>query len=184
MTMTQTTWNFDTSHSNVGFTVRHMMFAKVRGRFTRWAGQLALDEQDLTRSTVAVRIDAASIDTGEDKRDAHLRSADFLDVDTYPELVFASKRVSQREPGRLDVVGDLTIHGVTREVTLDVTLTGRGVDPWGGERIGFEAAVTLNRKDFGLHWNQVLEAGGVLVGEKIEIGIEVEAVRAAAEAAA
>lgn len=179
-----TTWNIDTSHSRVGFAVRHMLLSKTRGSFGTWSGAIQLDDDDLTRSSVAVRIDAASIDTADAKRDEHLRSADFFDVANHPELRFASTSVTDLGEGALRVAGDLTIRGVTLPVELDVELTGRGNDPWGGERIGFEGRVTINRRDFGLHWNQVLEAGGVLVGEKVEIALEVEAVRAAAAAAA
>ncbi len=182
--MTNRTWNFDPSHSEIGFTVRHMMFAKVRGRFTRWSGEVDLDDQDLTRASLNVRIEAASIDTGEDKRDAHLRSADFFDVEKYPELLFTGKQVTRLGEGELRVTGDLTIHGVTREVELEVELTGKGKDPWGGDRLGFSARVDINRKDYGLHWNAALETGGVLVSDKVQIGIEVELVRAAAAAAA
>ncbi|HTM22675.1 MAG TPA: YceI family protein [Kofleriaceae bacterium] len=182
--MSKTTWNFDTSHAEIGFTVRHMMISKVRGRFARWNGEIQLDEQDLGASQLTVRIDAASIDTNEDKRDAHLRSADFFDVDNHPQLVFTSKQVTDLGEGALRLTGDLTIRGVTREVDLDVQLEGKSKDPWGNERIGFSAQASINRKDFGLHWNALLETGGVVVGDKIQIGIEVELVRAAAAAAA
>jgi len=182
--MTTRTWNFDPTHSEISFTVRHMMFAKVRGRFARWTGDIDLDDQNLSGSTLDVRIDAASIDTHEDKRDAHLRSADFFDVDQFPELRFTSKKVTDGGDGELRVTGDLTIHGVTREVELEVELTGKGKDPWGGDRLGFTAKADINRKDFGLHWNAALETGGVLVSDKVQIGIDVELVRAAAAAAA
>jgi polyisoprenoid-binding protein YceI len=182
--MSNTTWNFDTSHAEIGFTVRHMMISKVRGRFSRWSGEIQLDEQDLASSSLTVRIDAASIDTNEEKRDAHLRSADFFDVDNHPQLVFVSKKVTDLGEGALRVAGDLTIRGVTREVDVDVQLEGKSKDPWGNQRIGFSAQANINRKDFGLHWNALLETGGVVVGDKVQIGIEVELVRAAAAAAA
>jgi polyisoprenoid-binding protein YceI len=174
-----TTWSFDPSHSNIGFSVRHLMISKVRGQFNQWKGTFEYDESDPTRSKLEVHIDAASIDTREEKRDAHLRSPDFFDVEKYPELVFVSTSVERDGGDDFVVNGDLTIHGVTRPVQLKVEGLGRTRDPWGGERTGFSAATTISRKDFGLHWNVALEAGGVVVGDKIEIGIEIEALRAA-----
>ncbi len=171
-------WSFDTAHSSIGFTVRHLMISKVRGHFGRWTGTFDYDEQDPTRSRLEVQIDAASIDTREDKRDAHLRSPDFFDVEKYPQLTFKSTRVERDGGDDFVVTGDLAIHGVTRAVSLKVEGLGRSKDPWGGERVGFSASTSINRKDFGLHWNVALETGGVLVGEKIEIAIEIEAVRA------
>jgi polyisoprenoid-binding protein YceI len=177
-------WNIDLAHSAVTFAVKHMVISKVRGRFAKFSGTLLLDEKDLTRSSVDVHIDAASIDTGVADRDAHLRSPDFLDVAKYPELTFKSKRVERVGGDRYRVVGDLAIHGTTREVPLEVEAGGAGKDPWGNERAGYSARVQIDRKDFGLQWNQVLEAGGVLVGERIDIEIEVEAVKAADQRAA
>jgi polyisoprenoid-binding protein YceI len=174
------TWSFDTSHSSIGFSVRHLMISKVRGRFDKWTGTFEYDESEPTRSTLAIRIDPASIDTRDEKRDAHLRSADFFDVEKFPELTFDSTKI-ERDGDNFVVTGDLTIHGVTRGVQLKVESLGRGKDPWGGERAGFSAAAAINRKDFDMHFNMALEAGGVLVGEKVEIGIEIEAVRAAAQ---
>lgn len=177
----QPRYTIDTAHSAVHFVVRHMVFAKVRGRFDRWSAELALDDQDLAKSHVRVTIDAASVDTGTDKRDEHLRSADFFDVATYPTLSFESTRVEPgKKPGRFTVVGDLTIKDVTREVTLEVEEGGRGKDPWGQERVSFSASAAIDRRDFGLTWNQLLEAGGVLVGDKVEIAIEVQAIAQAA----
>lgn len=175
-------WNIDTAHSQVTFTVRHMVFAKVRGRFTKWSGQLALDPQDLAASKVDVKIDAASIDTGEAQRDGHLKSPDFLDVAKFPEIAFKSRRVELKGQDKARIVGDLTVHGQSREVALDVEVTGRGKDPWGNERFGFSAAAAIDRTDFGLKWNQALETGGVLVGTKVDIEIEVQAVKQAAAA--
>jgi polyisoprenoid-binding protein YceI len=173
-----TTWNFDPTHSNIGFSVRHLMISKVRGEFGKWTGTFEHDESDPTRSKLEVHIDAASIDTREEKRDAHLRSADFFDVEKHPELLFVSTRVD-RDGDDFVVAGDLTIHGVTRPVELKVESLGRSKDPWGGERAGFSAATSISRKDFGLHWNVALEAGGVVVGDEIKIAIEIEAIRAA-----
>jgi polyisoprenoid-binding protein YceI len=176
--MTTQRWNIDTSHSGVHFTVRHMVISKVRGAFDRWQGTVDFDEQDPAKSKVSVRIDAASINTREEKRDAHLRSADFFDVEKHPELTFESTGVEKLDGNEYRVTGDLTIHGVTKSVVLEAEYLGLGKDPWGNERIGFQARTTVNRKDFGLNWNQVLEAGGVLVGEKIEIALDVQAVKA------
>ena len=179
-----TTWNIDTSHSGVHFSVRHMVIAKVRGAFDRFSGTVELDEENPSRSKVSVRIDAASINTHEEKRDAHLRSADFFDVEKYPELTFESTQVEKTADG-YRVTGDLTIHGVTKEVVLEAESLGATTrDPWGNDRIAFEAKTSVNRKDFGLSWNQALETGGVLVGEKIEISLDVQAVKATATKAA
>lgn len=174
-------YTIDTVHSSVGFAVRHMVVAKTRGVFTKFSGTFAFDADDLSKSQVEVTIDAASIDTREAQRDAHLKSADFLDVEKHPEITFKSKRV-ERSDGDLRVIGDLTIHGVTREAALDVEHHGAGKDPWGNEKIGFSAKTTINRKDFGLTWNAALETGGVLVGEKVEIDIDVEGTKAKAAA--
>jgi len=182
--MTTTNWNFDLAHSSVNFHVRHLMVSKVHGRFTLWGGSLEIDEDDITKSRVDVTIDAASVDTREDKRDTHLRSADFFDVEKFPTLTFKSTAVEKIADDEIAVTGDLTIHGVTKSVKLAVELGGQAKDPWGGIRTGFSAKTSINRKDFGLGWNAVLETGGVLVGEKIEITLEIEAVRAAASAAA
>ncbi len=168
------TYQLDPSHTSVGFSVRHMMFAKVQGAFTLQQGEVRVAEDPL-QSSVTASIDARSVDTRDATRDAHLRSADFLDADTYPTLDFRSTAV--RPAGdHWQVEGDLTIHGVTRPVTLEVEVTGSGTDPWGNARAGFEAHTTINRSDFGLTWNQALEAGGVLVGDKVTIDIAAEAV--------
>jgi polyisoprenoid-binding protein YceI len=179
-----TTWNIDTSHSGVHFTIRHMVIAKVRGTFDRWQGSIQLDEQNPAASKVSARIEAASIDTREERRDAHLRSQDFFDVEKYPELTFESSKVEKLSEDRYRVTGALTIHGVAKEVALDVESLGAGKDPWGNERIVFQAQTSINRKDFGLTWNQALETGGVLVGEKVEISLDVEAVKATKAVAA
>jgi polyisoprenoid-binding protein YceI len=182
--MSLSKWDFDLTHSSINFHVRHLMVSKVHGRFTKWNGVLELDEQDLTRSRLEVTIDAASVDTREERRDTHLRSADFLDVEKFPEIAFKSRSIERDGDGYL-VTGDITIHGVTREVKLEVEGGGEYVkDPWGGTRTGFSAKAKLNRKDFGLTWNMALEAGGFVVGDKLEISLEVEAVKAAASAAA
>ena len=179
-----TTWNIDTSHSGAHFSVRHMVISKVRGAFERFTGVIELDEANPAASKVSVSIDATSINTHEPKRDAHLRSADFFDVEKYPELTFVSTKVEKVGDAEYRVTGDLTIHGVTKEVVLDAESLGVNKDPWGNDRIGFAATTSINRKDFGLSWNQALETGGVLVGEKIEISLDVQAVKAAATKAA
>jgi polyisoprenoid-binding protein YceI len=181
--MTIETWAIDTSHSAVRFSVRHLVISRVHGRFARWRGLLEIDEARPERSRVEAVIQAASIDTGEEQRDAHLRSADFLDVERHPEIVFRSTRVEPAGADRWRLTGDLSIHGVSRPVTLDVERLGRTRDPWGGERVGFTGMTAIDRKDFGLAWNQVLETGGLLVGDRIEIGIDVEAVRQASAGA-
>jgi polyisoprenoid-binding protein YceI len=181
--MTTTTYALDTTHSSIEFSIRHLVIAKVRGRFTRFTGQVTLDGADVTASQVTATIDAASIDTSEPKRDDHLRSADFFDVATYPELRFASTRI-ERRGGELRLTGDLTIHGVTNEVVLTVEALGTATDPWGNARVAFAATGAISRKDFGLAWNQVLEAGGFLVGDRVDLTLDVQAVATAAQVAA
>ncbi|HXY69845.1 MAG TPA: YceI family protein [Gemmatimonadales bacterium] len=170
-------WAFDAVHSSVNFTVRHMVVSKVRGRFTKWDGTLAMDEKDPAGGSVEVSIDAGSVNTGVDQRDAHLRSGDFFDVERFPTITFKSRKVEKAGEGALKITGDLTMHGVTRPVVLDAEYAGSAKDPWGGVRAGFSARAVLDRKDFGLTYNQLLETGGVLVGETVEIGIEVELVK-------
>jgi polyisoprenoid-binding protein YceI len=161
-----------------------MVFAKVRGQFRKWQGTLRLSPDDLTQSSVVVDIEADSIDTGSRDRDQHLRSADFFDVERFPKLHFESGRVAEISDGRLKVSGELTLHGVTRDVDLDVRHNGNIVDPFGQRRAAFTATTSVNRKDFGLEWNQVLETGGVLVGDEISIELEIEAVENAGVQAA
>jgi len=174
--MTTQTWKIDPTHSAVRFSVRHLMISKVHGQFARFSGEVQLDDADVSRSSVKVEIEAASIHTNEVKRDAHLRSADFFDVEKFPTLTFVSKQVLAEGGKVTQVIGDLTIHGVTRQVTLDVEDAGRSRDPWGNERVGYEVSTRISRKDFGLEWNVALETGGVLVGDKIDITLEVQAV--------
>ncbi len=182
--MTTQTWQIDSAHSGIHFSVRHLVIAKVRGQFGRWTGTLALPDGDFSRATVDVTIDATSIDTGVADRDAHLRSADFFDVEKFPELTFRGRRIESKSGDRFALVGDLTIRGTTREVVLDVESAGQTKDPWGNVRAGFAGRTSIDRKEFGLTWNQALEAGGVMVGDKVEIEIEVEAVRQDATVAA
>ena len=175
--MAASTWNIDPTHSAIHFAVRHMVVSKTRGRFARWSGKLVFDPARPSASSVEVTIDPASIDTADAQRDAHLRSPDFFDVEKFPTASFKSTRIEDAGRDRYRVTGDLTLHGVTRPVVLDATYEGTGKDPWGGERAGFSASVTVDRKDFGLEWNKALETGGLLVGEKVELTLEVEAVK-------
>jgi polyisoprenoid-binding protein YceI len=170
-------WEVDSSHSSLQFSVRHLVIAKVRGSFQRWSGTIQVPNGDFTKATVAVTIDATSIDTGVADRDAHLRAPDFFDAAQYPELRFVGKRVQPRSATYIDVVGDLTIKGVTREVVLRVEQHGQAKDPWGNVRAAFTAKTAIDRKDFGLTYNQVLETGGVMVGDRVEIEAEIEAVK-------
>jgi polyisoprenoid-binding protein YceI len=177
-------WNVDLTHSGVGFAVRHMVVSKTRGRFTRWNATLLLDDADLTKSRISAEIEVDSIDTGLADRDAHLRSADFFDAARFPRMTFEGRSIARVDDERYRVTGDLTIRGTTRPVVLDVEFGGRARDPWGNERTGFVAHTHVDRREFGLQWNQVLETGGVLVGDKVEIHLEVEAIAAAAAQAA
>lgn len=170
------TWKIDPSHSRVGFSVKHMMIATVRGEFTRYTGTLELDTQDLTRSRISGEIEVASIDTREPQRDDHLRSGDFFAAGEHPTIRFQSKRIEHVSGNEYRVVGDLTIRGVTKEVTLDAEYAGVHKDPWGGTRTGFTVTGAINRKDFGMNFNAALETGGVLVGDKVKLELEVEAV--------
>jgi len=178
------TWTLDTTHSTVGFMVRHMVVAKVHGRFTRFEGKVVVNGDDLAQGSAEVKIDVSSIDTGVEQRDNHLRSPDFFDVAAFPKLIFRSTRVQDAGKGRYRVVGDLTIRDVTREVVLETELLGKVKDPWGNERLAFQASTSIDRKEFGLSWNQALEAGGLLVGERVDITLDVQAVAVAEEKAA
>jgi polyisoprenoid-binding protein YceI len=171
------TWTIDRRHSLVEFAVRHMMVATVKGQFRNFEGTIRLDEANPENSSVEVTIEAASIDTNEPQRDAHLRSDDFLNVEKFPYITFRSKRVELLGPERARVIGDLTIRDITREVALEVEFLGRTKDPYGKERIGFSAQTSINRHDFNVRWNAVLEAGGVVVGDTVRINLEIEAVR-------
>jgi len=170
-------WQIDSAHSEVTFSVRHMMIAKVRGRFATFTGSVHFDEQNPAASTVDVKIDADSIDTKQDQRDGHLRSADFLDVANHPHLEFTSNRVEVRDDSHANVYGDLTIRGVTKPVVLEVEYQGQAKSPWGTTSAGFSAETKISRKEWGLNWNQPLETGGVLVGDEVTINIELEIVK-------
>lgn len=174
---TRTTWSIDPVHSNVEFAVRHLMITTVKGRFTDVQGTVVTDEANPANGSVEVTIGAASIDTREPQRDAHLRSADFFDVDAYASLTFRSTALRNVSPEGFKLAGDLTIHGVTRPIALDVVSEGRGGDPWGGQRAGFSASGKIKRSEFGLVWNQVLETGGFAVSDDIRISIDVQLVK-------
>jgi len=179
--MNNTKWNIDAAHSGINFSVRHMVVSKVRGRFGKYSGTITLDDADITRSSVEVSVDASSIDTGVAERDTHLRSPDFFDVEKFPELRFRSQRIERVDDTHYRIIGELAIRDVKREVVLDAEYGGRGKDPWGNERVGFIANAAIDRKEFGLTWNQTLETGGILVGDRIEIDLDVQGVRAAAQ---
>ncbi|HTJ21225.1 MAG TPA: YceI family protein [Gemmatimonadaceae bacterium] len=176
MSDTITTWNIDSSHAEIGFAVRHLMIATVRGRFGAVSGTVTVDETHPEKSTVDVTVDVASIDTRQEMRDNHLRSPDFFDVANHPTMHFVSKRIEGEVRGEFRLIGDLTIRGVTREVALTANLEGRTRDPWGNERAGFSVSGKINRHDFGLTWNQALESGGVMVGDEVKLTIDVELV--------
>jgi polyisoprenoid-binding protein YceI len=172
-------WTMDPAHSSVGFAVRHMMFTTARGSFAKFDISLSFDEANPERSSVEARIDTASINTGDEKRDEHLRSADFLSAEQYPNIVFQSRRVETVGQERYRIIGDLTMRDVKKEVVLDATFAGTGKSPWGTMVAGFNAETRINRKDFGLTWNVGLETGGVLVGDQVKIALEIEAVKQA-----
>ena len=170
-------WQVDPVHSEVGFSVRHLMVANVRGRFHTVAADLNMDESDLTQSTIEVEIAANSIDTRSEQRDQHLRSADFFDAENHPTISFTSASIERLSDDRYRVSGDLTIRGTTRRVVLDTVVRGPEKDPWGGERLGVTASTKIDRRDFGLTWNQALETGGLAVAHEVKINIELELIR-------
>ena len=172
---TVSTWNIDAAHSVAEFKVKHMMISNVKGQFTGLTGKLTLDETDISNSKVEATINAASITTGDAQRDAHLKSADFFDVEKFPTLEFKSTRVTRTGDDELKVEGDLTIHGVTKSVAFAVEgPSAANKDPWGNQRIGLTATTKINRKDYGLTWNAALETGGILVGEEVTITLDVQ----------
>jgi polyisoprenoid-binding protein YceI len=170
-------YTIDTSHSSVGFVVKHLVVSKVRGGFDVFSGAFDFDEKDTAAWRVEATIDAASIDTGNDQRDEHLRSADFFEVAKYPTLTFVSTKAVETTPGEYALHGDLTMHGVTKPVVLALEYNGSITDPWGGTRVGFSARGTIDRKDFGLKWNKILEGGGLTVSDEVEILIEIEGIQ-------
>ena len=171
------TYAIDPTHSRIGFVARHAMVTKVRGSFNEFEGTGYFDAEDPSRSHLELTIKADSIDTRNADRDAHLRGNDFFDMETYPQITFSSTGVEHVDSDHFRVTGDLTIKGVTKPVTVDFEYTGYAVDPFGNHRVGFEGSTTVNRKDWGVNWNAALEAGGVLVSEKVTLEFEVSAIR-------
>jgi polyisoprenoid-binding protein YceI len=168
------TYSIDPGHSEVGFSIRHMV-TNVRGRFNDFSGTVNMDPKNLPKSSVELHIKAASIDTAVPDRDKHLRGADFFDVEKYPEITFKSESIAPAGKDKYNVTGTLTLHGVSKKVTLPVSFLGQAKDPWGGTRAGFETATTLNRKDYGIVWNKAIDNGGVLLGEDVKVEINLEA---------
>ena len=178
MTVSAATWRIDPDHTSIQFKVRHLMVSNVKGVFHKFDGTVDLDDKDITRSRASVTIDTNSVDTGVVKRDEDLRSGNFLDVAKFPTMTFVARKVSRNGADKIRVTGDLTIHGITREVVLEVDGPSSAVkDPWGGTRCGATAVTKINRKDFGITWNKVMETGGLLIGDDVEITLEVELVR-------
>ncbi|MFD1863682.1 YceI family protein [Planococcus chinensis] len=167
-------WTIDPAHSEIGFSVKHMMISKVKGSFTSFDAEVEANEEDLTNALIDFKIDTASITTNNTDRDNHLRSADFFDAEQYPHITFKANEIVQKDD-EYELNGDLTIKGVTRPATFEVEYGGKGTNPWGVEVVAFNAEGKINRKDFGLTWNQSLETGGVLVGEDIKISLELQA---------
>lgn len=173
------TWNIDPDHSNIGFRIKHLMIANVKGNFNKHTGTVEINDKDVTKSKVNITIEAASINTNVQKRDEHLRSADFFDVAKYPSMTFVSKKVAKAGKGALKVTGDLTIHGVTKEVVLNVEPISPEIkDPWGNIRRGTLATTKISRKEFGLTWNKAMETGGVMIGDEVYITLEIEMIKA------
>jgi len=170
------TWQIDPAHSNVSFSVRHMMVSNVRGEFTKVSGTVEGDEKTPAQAVITATIDATSINTREAKRDDHLKSPDFLDVAKYPTIIFKSKKIEPSGSGQFKVTGDLTLHGVTKEVVLDVSdVTAPIKDPMGKTRAGAQASTKIDRKDFGINWSKVIDGGGLMVGDEVAISVDVEA---------
>jgi polyisoprenoid-binding protein YceI len=178
-----TTHNIDASHSLIEFSVKHMMVTTVKGRFTKFSGDIEINETTPANSKVDVTIDVTSITTGDEKRDGHLRTADFFEPEKYPTITFTSKQVEPLGGEKYRVTGDFTLHGVTRELSFDITREGVTKSMQGAELQGFSGALTISRKDFGLEWNVALESGGMLVSDQVKIALEIEAVAAAAVSA-
>ncbi|MDZ5470144.1 YceI family protein [Bacillus sp. 31A1R] len=176
--MSKTNWTVDNAHSSVDFSIKHMMIANVKGTFKNFDAQVEADPSDLTSASIQFNIDIASIDTRNEDRDNHLRSADFFDVENHPTMTFKSTEIVKTDDDEYNVTGELTLHGVTKQETFSVTYEGSGKDPWGNEKVGFSVAGKLNRSDYGLTWNSALETGGVLVGDKVKIDLQIQALKA------
>lgn len=176
--MAKTKWAIDPAHSSLDFSIRHMMIAKVKGAFDLFEASVDADPADLTTADIDFSVDLASVNTRNEDRDNHLRSADFFDVETNPKMTFKASKIAKKGDNTYDVSGELTLHGVTCSETFEVVYEGSGKDPWGNEKVGFSGTGTLNRSDYGLTWNAALETGGVLVGDEVKISFEIQASRA------
>jgi polyisoprenoid-binding protein YceI len=176
--MTKTKWVLDPAHSSVDFSVRHMMIANVKGTFQNFTAEIEADPADLTTANIEFTVETASVDTRNKDRDGHLVSADFFDVENHPKMTFKATNIEKTDEGEYNVTGDLTLRGVTKQETFAVSFEGQGKDPWGNEKAGFSATGTLNRSDYGLVWNAALETGGVLVGDKVKINLQIQAAKA------
>jgi polyisoprenoid-binding protein YceI len=170
-------YKIDRAHSSVGFAVRHMVVSKVKGEFNEWSGTILYDDKNIYKSSVEVTIKTASVDTKDVKRDEHLRSADFFDVEKQPEIIFKSKRIEKSDDGYV-AVGDLTLRGVTKEIQISFEIAGMITDPYGNTRMGLSASTKINRQDFGVSWSKTLDTGGLVVSDDVDIEIEIEAVKA------
>jgi polyisoprenoid-binding protein YceI len=173
--MTKSKWAVDASHSSIDFSVRHMMIAKVKGTFHSFEAHIDADAKDLSSADILFHVDLDSINTRNTDRDAHLRSADFFDIEKHPKMTFQSTGITKISDGEYEVTGELSLHGITRSETFSVTFEGAGKDPWGNEKVGFSALGSIKRADYGLTYNAVLETGGVLIGDEVKISIEIEA---------
>ncbi len=173
--MTQTKWTVDTTHSSIDFSIRHMMIAKVKGAFHSFEAEIVANPEDLTTAKISFSVDLTSIDTRNTDRDNHLRSADFFDTENMPKMTFEAKQITSTDSNEYDVVGDLTLHGITRSEKFAVIFEGAGKDPWGNEKVGFSATGAINRSDYGLTYNAALETGGIMIGDEVKIMIEIEA---------
>ncbi|WP_077214385.1 YceI family protein [Bacillus dakarensis] len=176
--MVKTKWAVDTVHSSVDFSVKHMMIANVKGTFKNFDAAIEADPTDLTSAVIEFSIETASVDTRNEDRDNHLRSADFFDAENYPKMTFKSTSIAKTDDGEYDVTGDFTIRDVTKPQTFKVTYEGSGKDPWGNEKVGFGVEGVINRSEYGLTWNAALETGGVLVGDKVKISLDVQGAKA------
>ncbi|SFU79803.1 YceI family protein [Alicyclobacillus macrosporangiidus] len=175
--MAKSQWKIDPAHSSVDFSIKHMVISRVKGTFHTFDAVIEADPEDLTTAHIEFTVDVASVDTRNEDRDNHLRGADFFDAENHPKMTFKATRIVKKSEGEYEVTGDLTIRGVTRPETFLVTYEGQGKDPWGGIRAGFSANGTINRSDYGLKWNAALETGGVLVGDQVQVSLEIEAVK-------
>ncbi|WP_075982732.1 YceI family protein [Bacillus massilinigeriensis] len=176
--MTKTKWAVDPAHSSVDFSIKHMMIANVKGSFKQFDATIDADPTDLTTATIQFSVDLASVDTRNEDRDNHLRSGDFFDVENNPKMTFTATNITRKDEDEYEVTGDLNLHGVTKQETFAVTFEGQGLDPWGNQKVGFSAVGAIKRSDYNLTWNAALETGGVLVGDKVKIDIQIQAAKA------